>query len=34
MYVGVSKDCPEAYAFAEKSGLFVEDFQSPYTEAG
>jgi hypothetical protein len=34
MYVGVSKDCPEARVFAEKLGLFVEEFQSPYMNAG
>jgi hypothetical protein len=34
MYVGVSKDCSEARSFAEKLGLFVEEFQSPYMNAG
>ncbi|MGL5875913.1 MAG: hypothetical protein ACRC2R_26735 [Xenococcaceae cyanobacterium] len=33
MYVGVSKDCPKARACAEKLGLFVEEFQSPYMNA-
>ena len=34
MYIGVSSDCPGARDITNKLGLFVEDFQSPYTEAG
>jgi hypothetical protein len=34
MYVGVSSNCPGALSTTEKSGLFVERFQSPYTEVG
>ena len=30
MYVGVSCYCPESVALAEKLGLFVEEFESPY----
>jgi len=34
MYVGVSHDCPNAIAYAEGLGLFVEPFVSPYQEGG
>lgn len=32
MYVGVPIECPAARAGAERSGLFVEPFNSPYAE--
>ena len=33
MYVGVPDPCPEAEELARRSGLFVEPFRSPYSEA-
>jgi hypothetical protein len=34
MYLGVSDDCLGSRSMANKAGLFVEEFQSPYTKAG
>ncbi|WP_026695684.1 hypothetical protein [Peribacillus kribbensis] len=30
MYIGAIKDCPKARVSVERSGLFVEEFNSPY----
>ena len=30
MYVGISRDCPHAYAAAKARNLYVEEFDSPY----
>jgi hypothetical protein len=33
MYIGVDSDCASARNFAERRGLFVENFRSPYSES-